>query len=259
MTLEPGIRFVDGRLSLALVRPILPIGFTQEGRQVSLLLPSQKAEIFDALLARAFEPSLFRWYTYADQNYGRTEVLEVSDTAWRFEFLQDDRGRNFCEFSPGAHALRERRAPGTWAGQIACLDDWLAYLRREIGTLDPWAELERYRLPVRAERPSGIPDAPFTPDQLTRIEEAVAEIRARLLEDIEDSSAHRRMVDDYMTYLVDAAHRQGRRDWMHTLIGVLVTVSFSVGLAPERAVELWHLATRTLSGLLDLLPRLPAN
>ena len=58
---------------------------------------------------------------------------------------------------------------------------------------------------------------------------------------------------DSLTHLVAAAKRQGRRDWLHTCIGVIVTIATAVGLAPNEVRAIWAIVKTSLSGIVPLI------
>ena len=60
-------------------------------------------------------------------------------------------------------------------------------------------------------------------------------------------------VRDKLSYLADAAKRQRSADWIHTSIGVLVTIMMGLALAPDEARELLLLTKNLLGRFIHLI------
>ncbi len=64
---------------------------------------------------------------------------------------------------------------------------------------------------------------------------------------------HLKTIDQKLDYLTEAAERQGRKDWYHTAIGVLITFGSALGLDQTQDKKLWSLFKETISGVIRLL------
>ena len=64
-------------------------------------------------------------------------------------------------------------------------------------------------------------------------------------------------LESRLGYLVDAAHRQGRQDWLHVAIGVLFTVVTGLAMAPDQAKEVFRFIGNVLRAILKTPPLLP--
>jgi hypothetical protein len=223
------------------------------------LLTSQRNDIFREIEDAGLDPGRFEWQLLGVQNFGPTDTLRCSATPWLYEFRIDEAGRHFARFSPGSAAQVEHQSPGSWQGQLRHFSAWLRYVSRELEAPDLWADFDRYRLPTPGVDFDDLPNEPFTVPQVETIERTLGRNRDSFLAEVGESKVHRRIVEERLAYLSAAARRQGKRDWAHTAIGVLVTLSVSVALDPDRAVEIWHELGHALAGVLQLLPNLPPN
>jgi hypothetical protein len=62
------------------------------------------------------------------------------------------------------------------------------------------------------------------------------------------------LIGEKLDYLLAAAKRQGRKDWLHTSIGVIFTLATALAFSPEQAKTIWNILKVALSGIIQLLP-----
>ena len=151
--------------------------------------------------------------------------------------------------------LLDKRYPGSWEYQRRYVREWLSYLRREIDQPDLWAEISKYRLPPESELGPDVPNEPFTAYQVEQILSGLNQVRAYLEEQGLATEEQKLFVNERLNYLEDAAKRQGRKDVIHTCIGVFFTIITALALAPEQAKTMWYLIRDAIAGIIQFLPR----
>ena len=52
--------------------------------------------------------------------------------------------------------------------------------------------------------------------------------------------AEEKIINDKLDYILETLNRQGKKDWMHTSIGVFATLASSLCLSGEQAVIFWQ-------------------
>jgi hypothetical protein len=217
------------------------------------LLTSQRNDVLEIVKTTRLEPGSFVWKEVKSQATTGIIVSLLIYSGTEYFFLFDlTSGSHYAHFSPGAERRFDTQHPRTWILQLECVRTWLTYLEREVNAPDLWADLDRYRPPVSAETGFSLPNDPFSYTQVERIQTAILEIRKLLLGQAK-TEAHRQLVESKLDYLVEAAKRQGRSDWFHTSIGVLVTLASALALAPDQSQQIWYVLKQALGGVIQLL------
>lgn len=230
-----------------------------------ILLKSQKNEILK-IIEKAkkakLNPINFKWSVVSSSMTPELQVSRIdyvgSGYFFKFDFKKGGERHAFC--SPGdqrliEHMLSEHSQWGSWAEDKSSFRDWLFYLSREIYQPDLWAEMSKYQLPPESEVVPDISNEPFTTYQVEKILSGLNQVRAYLEEQRLGSEEQKRFVKERLNYLADAAKRQGRKDWVYTCIGVLVTITTALALSPEQAKTLWYLIRDAMAGIILFLPR----
>jgi hypothetical protein len=223
------------------------------------ILRSQKNEILNLIKESELDPFNFIWrvgaskYTHTDSgvpvlvsrlSYDGTEYY------FQFDFVKE---QHYAIFSPGGEKLVEEQYPGSWISQLSSVWRWLTFLKREIEQPDLWAELAKYQLPPGEQISSGIGNEPFTAQQADQIIEGLRKVRAYLEAEFDFNEQQQKLVDEKLDYLMGAAKRQGRKDWLHTSIGVIFTLATALALSPEQAKTIWNILKVAVSGIIQLL------
>jgi len=95
---------------------------------------------------------------------------------------------------------------------------------------------------------------PFTEDDTARILSGLQQLKAYLTELTSWSAEQTTLVNEKLEYLQDALKRQGRRDWIHTARGVVVTIVVALALNAEQAHIIWNLLGNAIHGIFGYLP-----
>jgi hypothetical protein len=223
------------------------------------LLRSQRNSVLDLVKGSELDPFNFSWLEapsrYARNAAGVTEEVSrlcYNDTEFYFQF-DFKNGMHYAIFSPGQDALFAEHYPGNWENQFNCVEKWLTYLKREIHQPDLWSELAKYQLPPGEQIGKEIENEPFTAQQVDQIAESLKKIREYLETEFHLDVQQRALVNEKLDYLMEASKRQGRKDWLHTSVGVIFTLATGLALAPEQTKALWGILKVALSGVVQLL------
>ncbi len=222
-----------------------------------ILLKSQKNEIFELILSREFDPINFQWCEVQSERHRDLPTvpeLRFVDSGFFFVF-DTERDRHVARYSPGSERLVVEGAPATWMAQKNHFRTWLSFLKREIEQPDLWYEISKYQLPSDSDSTPADFNEPFTVNEFEQIERGLDQIKSHLLENFAESEEHVQFVEERLQYLTESAKRQGRKDWLHTCIGVIFTMATSLTLAPEEAQNIWLMIKSFVSGIVQFLPK----
>ena len=212
-----------------------------------LLLKTQKNEVFNILLNTGQNPAGFSWSQEFSKRSSKVtaERIEVSVLIYQggeSYFLFDNYGHKFfSEFSPGDKEFVQTEFAHHWFEQRVYVESWANYLKREIDAPDLWREVEKYRDTFSLLPPDQLVNEPIPAYEVEQIVASINLLADKIEEQFGLNEDQNNLVRSRLNYLVDASKRQGRLDWIHTAIGVLVTISISLTLAPEKAQRLWQL------------------
>ena len=117
-----------------------------------------------------------------------------------------------------------------------------------------WDELVKYQLPPGEQISRGIGNEPFTAQQVDQIAESLKKIREYLELELDLDVQQKTLVNEKLDYLLEASKRQGRKDWLHTSIGVIFTLAIALAFSPEQARTIWNILKVAVSGIIQLLP-----
>jgi len=121
---------------------------------------------------------------------------------------------------------------------------WAEALRHEIDSPDLWGILAEARaLPAAAAAEST--ETAFTREEKERLTSAVSEIHQRFLSVRDFSPEEKDYLDREFAFLREAIDRQGKKQWLHTAAGVVVSAIVNLGLS-DRAADLWRYASQQI-------------
>lgn len=217
------------------------------------LLKAQKNQVFDAIKTDGLDPFNFTWKEVPSAHDITLTVprLEYGDGEFFFQFDMA-RGAQWSLFSPGINTYQETAYPGNWKLQMANVIDWVIALKDEVDEVDHWAELEHHKFEVSDNLIAGVINEPFSVSQADQIQIGLLKVRSHLEQYTKQSEEHAEFVIEQLDYLSDATRRQGKRDWLHTCMGVIMSISASLALAPDESKEIWEIIKVTLNGILQL-------
>ena len=217
------------------------------------LLKSQRNQVLELIKSMGMDPFNFTWSTTDSCKEIETSVplLEYGDGEYYFQFDMwgDDK---YSAYSPGQDGIDETKLPGDWDGQLNNVAIWLGCLKREVEEPDLWSDLEKYRIEEDKDVLSHVINEPFTANQAEQIQIGLLKVRSHLEQFTKDNKSQSDFVNSQLEYLADAAKRQGKRDWLHTSIGVIMTITTALALAPDEAKNIWNILKATIGGIVQL-------
>lgn len=226
--------------------------------QKKLILRTHANEIFETILKIGLNPSNFQWQEHdsetSDGDYYKVSKLVHQPTGYYFIF-DYDYNRHFATRSPGNDCVVESKRTEYWAGQKFYADEWLKILKCEIEAPDFWGAVTQERELAEVAIASQTPNTPFTVDEQKYIISRIFEIEEYAKASFNLTEEQITFFKTRLDYLAESAQRQGRRDWLHTSIGILFTIVIGIGLAPEQARELFRFVASALKQLFSgILP-----
>jgi hypothetical protein len=129
-----------------------------------------------------------------------------------------------------------------WSHVVDACGEWISRVKREVGQPDPWLLLKQGQILVE-EIPATDQEEKITPQEQERIEEFVRSLKQFIKDEVNPNDSQLKLVDEKLTYLLESARRQGKRDWAHTAVGVVFTIAIGLAMAPEQANKLIHLTS----------------
>jgi hypothetical protein len=119
----------------------------------------------------------------------------------------------------------------SWDGVLnPPLSLWLGEVKRDLETPDLWAEIGKQPLAAMME---GEANTPFSEEEQKRIAEAVAEVKEQARETYALPAEQMRLLEAKLDYLVEAASRSRRIDWLNTAIGAVAGAAAGGILTPD--------------------------
>lgn len=221
------------------------------------LMQSQRNDVFNLIKYYELNPLDFVWNEENSErsNDGRYKDLidRIAYTGTDFYFLFDFKsGIHYSAYSPGADTLHQEEYPGSWREQSRVVGKWLSNLRREVNQSDLWSQFSEYRAALEDKLSPEVGNEPFTFRQFQDISNGVEQIKQYLRKNVSDPD-HIKLIDEKLDYLIEAAKRQGRTDWVHTAIGVIFSLAISISLSPAQAKDVWNILKNSISGIIKFL------
>ena len=128
---------------------------------------------------------------------------------------------------------------GTWEGQKQLCWNWADRLKLELESRDLWTELARYQESFTLSPREEIEDTPISAEEADEIRNSIEELEAKLFESYSLGEEQQKFISGRLDYLAETARRQGKFTWVHTAIGVLVTIAWSI--SPDDLGYYWRL------------------
>jgi hypothetical protein len=145
----------------------------------------------------------------------------------------------------------------SWETIYPRISGWLAEVKLDLETPDLWAELQQETRLFGAISDDVTGNTPFTSDELNEIAARLQALAEHARHTYNLSAAQVRALDTKIDYLVNAARRLNRIDWLNACVGALLGYVLSASLPPEAARDMllgFARAIGHLCGLSDLPP-----
>ncbi len=209
-------------------------------------------------MGAGFDAADFEWseVDLGESYMGGVTLYSVSclthpSTEYYFVF-----GESSVKCSPGRRSKVEREYKvDSWNVKFDNFRVWLQSLRHEVDAPDLWAEVGKER-EVSDAASSMVENLPFTPSEQKQILGALTEIKHYLLTIRDTQTEQRQFIEGQFAYLIDAANRLGRKDWLNILVSTLFSTAFNLALPPENVKGMMQLAAANLQWLIGHAPKL---
>ena len=148
----------------------------------------------------------------------------------------------------------------TWQSFVTRLSRWLEDVKRDLEMPDLWAELQRdSQLIFGAGSDDVSENRPFTQAEQNEIAARLQALAEHARRTFSLSATQIRTLDAKLDYLVDAARRLGRKDWINVCAGAMLGYIVTASLPPEIARGMVSALFRAIAHLYGLpdLPMLP--
>ena len=207
--------------------------------------------MLNAVKENGLDPEDFAW------EMNTTPMLKhrrFADYFFTFDIVEY--GQNQACYCPGEDGVYEEWRGGSWEGQLSLVEKWLTNLKREIQAPDLWSLLSEQTALVDAASADS-PNTPFSIAEIAKIADGLRDLQAYIEDTHHLDKEKHAFLESRLIYLGDAAHRQGRQDWLHSAIGVLFTVVMGLAMAPDQAKEIFRFIGNVLETILKTPPLLP--
>jgi hypothetical protein len=201
-----------------------------------VLLRAQKNQVFRLLQKLGTDPRSFEWVNDAGslrlQHSGEEFYFSIDgDTSegFNFQYWPDSEG---CEFDDSS---------GDWDGVYTHFKTWASVVAKELSEPDFWQLVPAYTSGVRFRAPSPAENQPFSYQQTQEISAALTRLRTSVKNEFRLDATQYREVIKRLDYLDGAAKRQGAADWIHTAIGVFVSIAMGLPPTVGATAKLWEL------------------
>jgi hypothetical protein len=215
------------------------------------LLKTQANDVLNAVRKSGLDPEDFAWELENPPILRHTPSRDYYFSFEPFVF-----GQHQAHYCPGDVSGVEYRGAVSWEAQLSLVDEWLTNLKREIQAPDLWSLLSE-QTPLVQAASADSPNTPFSPAELKKISDGLGELQTYIEKTHQLDEQKQEFLESSLGYLADAAHRQGRRDWLYLAIGVLSTVVVGVAAAPDQAREIFRFVSDVLQAILKTPPFLP--
>ncbi|MCK4563577.1 MAG: hypothetical protein KAU94_02745 [Verrucomicrobia bacterium] len=221
------------------------------------LLRTQKNQVLQSIKNMELDPINFEW-TEAESEFndfsGGSTVPCLKYKGTEYFFIFDmNKGQHYCFYSPGYDKPLDQQSLGAWNGLLDFVWQWLSHLNREIQEPDEWEQLSKFQLEEPVSVDPDTDNLSFTVQEVKQIKDGINNIREYLKQEFDEADGSHDIINEKIDYLIEATNRLGRRDWLHTSIGVFATLGTAISLTPEHGAQLIHLLKLAVNGVIKLL------
>lgn len=94
---------------------------------------------------------------------------------------------------------------------------------------------------------------PFSNEDKENIIKSLNKLHETVSSKFGKTKAEEKIINDKLDYIIETLNRQGKKDWMHTSIGVFATLASSLGLSSEQAAIFWQMVKEVFGVPIKLL------
>jgi hypothetical protein len=205
-------------------------------------LPKWKRnDIFRAIEASGLSPEAFTWDDGTDDL-----CLRHRSSAAYFVFAGTP-GEYVARYVSGDDSVTELTAY-SWSKHLERFGRWAVAVKNDMETPDLWAELLQQTQLLGSASDDGLENTPFTPDERAEVARQLNEFRQRAKAEYSLSATQSEDLDSKVDYLVDAADRLGRKDWLNACMGALVGYFLATALSPDASRKIFLMLLDNVAG-----------
>lgn len=197
-----------------------------------------------------------------------TKIVTAGLDPVQCEFVEDERevglthdptGSTFNVQMHGAEGYTVRKRIGDepadqffeliWSSVVNAVGVWAESVGEYMDAPDLWSDLRRERKVLSGVEYEALSNAPFAPDEQSRIAALLREMKDYLDERYPLSEEEISEVEVRLDELDEATRRAGRKDWLLMFYGVMFTLIVTALLPPD---DVQHIIAMVFHGLSDL-------
>jgi hypothetical protein len=221
------------------------------------LLKSQKHRVYELLQQGGLEPAEFSWVKEEIAGSLIVSRLNYRDGTSYFQFSSHEVNA-WCTACPGQFRHLDYEYPKSWEEQEGVFKKWVACLKREVASPDPWEELAKYRIVLGDGPAAEAANEAISAYEAGRIAAALARVGDMIVRELVLDDERAALVRSKLAYLAEAAQRQKSLDWAHTALGVYVTLGATLGIPEATLAALWEMFRSEVCQFVHMAPPNPA-
>ena len=210
---------------------------------MGVLSKVQANEVFKAVEAAGLSPDEFVW----DADGNDTRLRHRSSGA---HFVFGGAASKFVVRHAAGDEQEWELAKYTWPAVMTSVEVWLREVKRHADTPDLWAELRGHTELLEGVWDDTFENTPITPDEQGKIARQLREFREYVHDTHDLSEQQSADLSEKVDYLVEAASRVGRRDWLMMCVGAIVAYLLVAALPPDASRQI---VETFISGIAQLL------
>lgn len=220
-----------------------------------LLLRTQKNEIFECVREAGLNPLNFEWGEETTEADGVStypvSIVRYLHTDFYFKFDRDQFYQFYCKSHPSTRDFMLLTYKYDWKSALVSFREWLLRLKEQ-EVPDLWEQLKEYAPHETFIGTGEISNTPFTDLEVENIIASLDRLQTQIEKNFNLQGEQLSFVETQIEYLKDGVKRQGRKDWVHTSIGVIASIAVGLALSPEKAKLLWELLKSCFAVVLPL-------
>ena len=238
----------------------------------SHLLQSQKNEVLQLIADAGLNPAEFQWKVETQDRHLVGYEKEIGHrlvhmpTKYYFSFLDvhkvgtdsPTRAPHSVRFSPNRDYVDGGNNEIHWPEVLEGFDIWVTALKREYEAPDLWKQLREGHLPTL--KPDVDERSTFSPEEVKRVEKGVDQLIKKVRKDQRKLGLSDEQIEwmaGEFESLKRAVQHSDKRQFAYMLVGVVISVSVALTLAPDRTRELFQLVGKWFDWLVEISYYLP--
>jgi hypothetical protein len=209
------------------------------GSPTPLLRKLQRNQVIEAIRAIELDPTEF------DLDNGNTEFRIKHKWSESCFTIGNESGTYVGKYAVGDWPALQYEVYG-WASVMPRVETWLHNVKQDLETPDLWAELQSAAELFEVGSGDPAENTPFTREEQEEIARQLQELAENAKREYSLSEPQMRVLNEKLSYLVDAAGRLGRTDWRGLAIGTMLSFVLSVALPPDAARHIFFSIIRII-------------